>query len=198
MPLVKGCFMNGTKKLSILLLLASASAVYATTEAPKNEATPSAAKGPHIHFYEGGKECGSLLIKALKENDQAGQMAYAQKAQSYVMPAMRVLMKGDASSADAKAAWKNFQDFHRGVKEVFDKDTPKASSSLSDLEKQAFTLEVEFTNFTLDKVATSANFAEYSKIMQEKAQDFVAKKIKLAEEFQQKKEQPAKADTPKA
>jgi hypothetical protein len=178
-----------TTKLSALLLLTSANLIFAAPKQkpePKKEVTkPEVTQAPKKSFYEGGKECGALLVKAMKSNDHAGLMAYEEKTQSVVGPIVKVLQRGDTTSAEAKAAWNNFQEFNRGLKEVFEKDTPKAPTNLSSIEKQGLEFGIEATKISYNLVLSSSNFAAYAKAMQEKAQDIMAKQMKIAEEYQQ-------------
>ncbi len=174
--------MNGTK-LSLMLLLTAVTCAQA--EAPKKDAAKPVIKpAPQKDYLAGGKECAKLLTDAISNSDQAAQMSFMQKSQEYLPPIMEVFQKADASPAQASKAWKNFQDFNRGFKEVFDKNPPKAPAGISDLEKKGFEFSMDAQRMSYNVALESKDFASYNKAMQEKSQSLMTKQLELQKEFQ--------------
>ena len=173
--------MNGTK-LSLILLLTAVTCVQA--EAPKKDAAKPVIKAPQKDYFKGGKECATLLTNAISTSDQAAQTSFMQKSQEYLQPVMEVFQKADATPAQASKAWKSFQDFNRGFKEVFDKNPPKAPAGISALEKKGSELNMDAQRMSYNVALESKDFASYNKAMQEKAQSLMAKQLELQKEFQ--------------
>ncbi len=170
--------MNGTK-LSLLLLLSVAGCAHA--EVSKKDATQQA---PKKDYFAGGKECAQLLIDAISKSDQASQTKFGQKSQELLKPIIAVFRKGETDTPEATANWKSFQEFNRGFKAVFDKNTPSAPANFSALEKKGVALNIEAQKMSYDVALTSADFAAYNKTMQEKSQALTAKQMELQKEYQ--------------
>ncbi len=183
--------MNGSK-LSVVLLLTSIAFVHA--EAPKKAPTKEAQQAPvkvsQKNYREGGKESARLFLAVVSNPDAESQKKFTDIQQEYVKPLVDAFQKEE--SVEAKKAWKDFQDFQRGFKEVFEKNPPKAPAEASALEKEAFALSMDMQKATYELIISSVDVASFNKAMQEKAQSFMAKQAELQKKFQAQMEANAK------